>query len=257
MASGAEQARGKPTAHWVAYDYFLQGRHFDHRYDLEQSITLFARAAELDPNYVDAHAWLGGQLCLRYLLDDRLETLEEAASHAQRALALDENDARAQGAMGWVALRRRQYELAGRHFHRSTSLNPHDSSLSIDGANWLMYVNRLDEALRCLDLVQQRDPYAPNYIWEVRGQTLYFMKRYNEAISALQNMRTEHFWQPMFMAAAMAQSGRLVDSRRELASLLRARPKETLGSVSRWLGHADKGMRDHLLEGLRKAGLPD
>jgi len=59
VASGAEQARGKPTAHWVAYDYFLQGRHFDYRYDLEQSITLFARAAELDPDYVDAHAWLG------------------------------------------------------------------------------------------------------------------------------------------------------------------------------------------------------
>jgi hypothetical protein len=32
-------------------------------------------------------------LCMRYLLNEQVETLDEGAAHAQRALALDENDA--------------------------------------------------------------------------------------------------------------------------------------------------------------------
>jgi adenylate cyclase len=257
LASGAEQVRRKPTKDWVAYDYFLQGRDADYRYDMAGSIASFERAAELDPEYVHAHAWLATNLCIRYLLDEWAETLDEAAVHAQRALALDENDAWAHDSAGWVALRRRQFDLAGRHFDRAAGLNPNDVYLAIDRANWLMYVGRLDEALAYLDSAQRRDPFAPTYIWEVRGQTLYFLKRHEEAIAAFQNMPAKHFWTPMFLAAALAQSGQLPDARRELVRFLEAKPNASLSSVSQRLGYAAKNLRDHLLEGLRKAGLPE
>jgi len=257
VASGAEQTRRKPTKDWIAYDYFLQGRDCDYRYDLKQAIDFFRRATELDRDYVHAHAWLATNLCIRYLLDERPETIEEAAVHAQRALTLDENDALAHDSIGWVALRRRQFDLAGQHFDRAVGLNPNDINVAIDQANWLMYVNRLEEALRCLDLVLQRDPYAPNYVCEVRGQTLYFLKRHEEAIAALRNMRAEYFWTHMFLAASFAQTGQSADARRELGSFLMAKPKASLDSVSHTLGYVDKAMRDHLLGGLRKAGLPE
>jgi adenylate cyclase len=257
VASGVEQSRRKPTKDWVAYDFFLQGRDCDYRYDLQQSIEFFRRATELDRDYVHAHAWLATNLCVRYLLDEQPETVEEAAVHAQRALTLDENDALAHDSMGWVALRRRQFDLAGQHFDRAIGLNPNDINVAIDRANWLMYVSRLDEALRCLDLVLQRDPYAPNYVCEVRGQTLYFLKRHEEAIAALRNMRAEHFWTHMFLAASFAQSGQSVDARREISSFLMAKPQASLDSVSRTLGYADKMQRDYLLDGLRKAGLSE
>jgi hypothetical protein len=116
--------------------------------------------------------------------------------------------------------------------------------------------NRLVEALRCLDLVLQRDPYAPNNVCEVRGQTLSFLKRHEEAIAALRNMRAEYFWTHMFLAASFAQSGQSADARRELNSFLMAKPKASLDSVSQTLDYADDTMRDYLLEGLCKAGLP-
>jgi TolB-like protein/class 3 adenylate cyclase len=257
VASGAAEARRRPTTDWAAYDYFLQGRDCDYHYDVKQGIDFFMRALELDPDYVQAHAWLAAQLCLHYLLDDRSETIEEAAVHAQRALGLDENDAYAQNSMGWVALRRRQFDLAGQHFERAVGLNPNNVNLTVDLANWLMYVGRLEEALRCVDLAMQQDSYPPTWIWEVRGQTLYFMKHYDEGVAALRKVRTQHFWRPMFLAAALAQSGQLVDAHLELASFLRTKPKASLRSVSQRLGYADKGMRDHLAEGLRMAGLPE
>jgi TolB-like protein/class 3 adenylate cyclase len=232
-ATGAEQARRKPTTDWVAYNYFLQGRDYDYRYEINQAISFFTRAAELDPDYVQAHACLAAQLCFRYLLDERSETLDQAATHAQRAVTLDANDAYAHNSMGWVALRRRHFDLAGYHFDRSVNLNPHEVGFSVDWANWLMYVNRLDEALRSLDMALQRDPYPPTYIWEVRGQILYFLKRYDEAIAAFLKMRgAEHFWMPMFLAAAFAQSGKSEDACRELARFLEVKAKTFPGCAS-------------------------
>jgi len=256
-ASGAEQARRKPTKDWVAYDCYLQGRDCDYRYDVMQAIAFFRRAIKLDPDYVHAHAWLATQLCLRYLLDDEQTTLDEAAAHAEKALALDENDVYAHDSMGWVAHRRQQRDLAGQHFQRAILLNPHDVGVGVDWANWLMYSGRLDEALRYLDLLLERDPYPPTYIWEVRGQTLYFLKRHAEAIAALQKMHVDHFWMPMFLAAAHAQSDQLAPSRQALADFVKARPKATLGWVSRRIAYSDEQQRDYLLDGLRKAGLPE
>ena len=257
MVSGAEQARRKPTKEWAAYDHFLQGRDCDYRYDIHQSIANFRRATELDPDYMQAHALLAIQLCMRYLLDERGETLAEANLHAQRAMALDENSAYAQGSMGWILLRSGQIEAAGQYFRRTVELSPNEVGLAVDWANWLMYMNRPDEALRELDLLLQRDPYPPAYIWEVRGETLYFLKRYDEAIASLRKLRGDHYWGPMFLAAAFAQSGQMAEARRELAALLKAKPTTTLRTLVKGLRYADSSMTDHVLQGLRKAGLPE
>jgi hypothetical protein len=61
----------------------------------------------------------------------------------------------------------------------------------------------------------------------------------------------------MFLAAAFAQSGEPADARRELVSFRKAKPRASLNSVSQKLGYADKGLCDYLLDGLRKAGLPE
>jgi tetratricopeptide (TPR) repeat protein len=53
----------------------------------------FVRAIELDPGYVHAHAWRAIALNIKYLLDERQDTLDAALACAQTALALDDNDA--------------------------------------------------------------------------------------------------------------------------------------------------------------------
>jgi adenylate cyclase len=255
-ASGAEQARRKPTKDWVAYDYFLQGRECDYRYEVLEAVANFARAVELDPGYVHAHAWLAIMMSMQYVIDERSETLDDASAHARTALALAENDAYAHDAMGYVALRRHQWDLAGQHFERAVALNPNDANIAADHANWLTYLGRFDEALRCLDSAVQRDPYPPTWVWEVRGQTLYCLGQYDEAIAAFRNVRTQHIWIPSLLAAAHAQAGRLDDARRELELAMKSRPKLSLTWLGRHL-NANVGFGRSLLEGLRKAGLPE
>jgi adenylate cyclase len=183
--------------------------------------------------------------------------LAQALASARRALALDEDDAWSHQAMGYAALRNSQLDLAGLHLDRALSLNPNDTNIVGDRANWLMYTGRLDEALRSLDVAMQRDPYAATWIWEVRGLVLYHLERYDEAIAAFQTMSTRTRWTPACLAAAYAQAGQMDNARRELANLLEVRPGACLATIESEEAYGDKRLLKHWLEGLRKAGLPE
>src|SRR5262249_1083800 len=111
--------------------------------------------------------------------------------------------------------------------------------------------------LQALDLALQRDPYPPSWTWTVRGLILYHLERYEAAITALRSMHSRHFWESARLAASYAQIGRLAEAREELAHCLRERPDASLASVGHGIGYADQRLREHLLDGLRKAGLPE
>jgi hypothetical protein len=68
-------------------------------------------------------------------------------------------------------------------------------------------------------------------------------------------MATFHFWHHAHFAAAYAHAGRHEDARRELAEFLKAKPDASLASVAAAEPYADSAFLDHLLDGLRKAGL--
>jgi TolB-like protein len=256
-ARGAEQVRRKPTTDWVAYDFVLQGRACMYRYQKAEAEPFFARAAELDPAYAHAHAWRAIALGVAYLVDERQETLDTAFVAARKALALDENDAVCHHAMSYVALRRCEYELAGHHHERALALNPNDAEEMAQRANWLMHVGRLDEALALIDASRERDPFPPTWHWDIRGYILYHLKRYREAILSFRSVQAEPFWIAGMLAAAYGQLGQLVAAGRELDRYLAARPRATLGSVADKIIYADRGMHEHWLDGLRKAGMPE
>src|SRR5262249_40627272 len=103
-ASGAEQTKRKPTEDWAAYDYLLQGRAHDANYDLVNAEACFARAAELDPGYVDAHAFQAIVLTSLYWLGQQPETLRRAEACARMALSLDDHHVWSHDAMAYVAM---------------------------------------------------------------------------------------------------------------------------------------------------------
>jgi Tfp pilus assembly protein PilF len=148
-------------------------------------------------------------------------------------------------------------DLAGLHYDRALSLNPNDVNIVGDRANWLMYAGRLDEALLSLNAAMQRDPYPPSWVWEVRGLILFHQQRYDEAIVAFHQQGEGPSWTPALLAAAYAQAGQMDHARHEVRKSLARDPKASIGHFAPVAIYADAALRDQLLDGLRKAGMPE
>lgn len=256
-ASGAEHARRKPTGDWVAYDYFLQGRERFHHYQYVEAEPFFARAAELDRGYAQAFAFRAQTLLGRYWRNLESGAKEEAMSCAERALSLDDTDAWCQLAMGFVLTHHGKRDLAGPYFDRAVALNPTDVLIAYSRAWWLVRVGRANEALENLDRATQRDPFPPIWFWENRANALLAIRRYEEAIQALTRMNYLHAWDHAYIAVCLAYLNRDREARAAAAEVLKADPYFTLSRYAKVEGYILPTELEHLLEGLRRAGLPE
>jgi TolB-like protein len=257
VADAAEVARKKPTESWSAYDCLLQGRELCNYYREREAVPFFARATKIDPSFALAYAWLALALVITYSFEAEGEILTQAAQAAERALVLDSNDSTVHWANAMVLLWLRQHERAGLHFDRAIALNPADMQIRGDRANWLRYVARPDQALASIDEALKQGSFAPHWFWVVRGQVLFDLMRYDEAIAALNSMSQQGHIVHSYMAAAYAYRG---DWARALHALARAqglRPNICVQEFARVEPYVEVDALNHLLHGLRKAGMPE
>ncbi len=148
-----------PTANVEAYNYYLKGRQFSHNFtkaSLFLAREMFAKAAEVDPNY--ARAYAGMASC-----DSRLKTwhkvpidLEEILSIAAKALELDPNLGEAYAAQGEAlnaSMRKVESEVA---FERALELDPNNFEAHLFYARFNVTQGKLEQAaehyLRALEI---------------------------------------------------------------------------------------------------------
>ena len=92
------------------------------------------------------------------------------------------------------------------------------------------------------------------------GIVNYMLKRYGEAVRRLRectlgmpNVQWPHAW----LAAGYARLGQLEEAGAEAADVLRINPAFTIESWKRTAPFKDPKDLEHLIDGLRKAGLPE
>jgi adenylate cyclase len=257
-ASGAQRSRRKPTSDLAAYDYFLQGREsIERRGDPAIAARSLRRAIELDPGFAQAHAWLSQLHLFMFLVELRPELLHEAIVLARKALSFDEADALSHRAIGYAYMIGGQHELAGIHLDRAVALNPTDTRITSVHALWRAFAGKGDEAAGCLDADLRRDPFPPAWFWNFRGIALFQARRYGETIETLSRLTKLQPWDYYFLAASYAHLGLIDQARACGAEILRARPGFALAQVGVVEPFQDAADLEHLLEGLRKAGLPE
>jgi adenylate cyclase len=256
-ASAVEIVKRKPTEDWMAYDFFLQGRERDSHYDLVGAEAFYARAAELDPRYCHAHALRAIAVAVNNWVSPKPDVLRRAEEFAHLALSIDPHDAWSHQAVAYVAMCQGKFDLAGIHFERASTLNPNDVLIAADHAGWLVRTGRPAEAIQRLDAVIQRDPFPATWIWEIRFTALFQLRRYDEALTALSSMSKFNAWHGVYFAAAYGQIGRLETARETVNRLVKELPGASITLVSESEPYADRELLEHLLDGLRKAGLPE
>jgi TolB-like protein/Tfp pilus assembly protein PilF len=252
-----DRARRRPKANWQAYDYVLQGLQCIARYDTKQAEIFFQEAIKLDPEYAQAHAMLAVAYLQQYFDDLRDEALAAGRASAEKAVLLDGSNPYGHCHTGIALMFQGDLEAPEAHLDRAVSLNPNSVWCLHCRAAWLCRVRRTQEALAALDVMARHDPLLHPSYWEVRSVALFAEHRYEEVVASTRQKNRMKYWDHAYLAAAYAYLGRRGEAQAEAAEVLRKRPDFSIRAYAKQEPYKNPADRDHLLEGMRIAGLPE
>lgn len=270
-----EISRRKLPQNMAAYDYYLRGKHLVHNVtgyeDARNALELLEKAISIDPNLTIAYGHLV-RICNTSFLStragsDQKRYQERAFELAEKALALDPADPHSHISMGWCHLRRRNFGRAKMFFERALTLNPYDADRITDTATGLMYLGEHD---RAIDIVKRAMTVNPNHPESYLADLaeLYFMKReYTDAISLFETVSDRPPKRAAWKAATYAQMGHVEEAHGAVEEFCRqvraiwagpgnAGPAEFVAWSLSQAPFKSRQDYDHLVSGLRKAGLP-
>ena len=278
--SGRIEAAGRdrierlsPTA-LRAYDLVLRARVLTlkhNRADNQQALACAERAVQLDPASAAAHthaAWCHFYNYMAFWTADPRHSLAKSYEMVQRAIELDETDSFAHTIMASVHWFRRDFDQARTEHLEGIERNPNDFLARRFYGMFLAGTGDPGAAIEQIDLAKRLNPFDTKWVPWNRGIAYFTARRYDEAITALKQVRNPINEVRAWLAASYAQAGRLDEAKSALDDFMRVSlcdmavfPGRTLKDWdSYWhamFEYQDQEDFDHLYQALRKAGMPD
>jgi adenylate cyclase len=265
--SEIEAARSRPTESLRAYDLVLRGR--QHQYvtmtaqSLMEARDSFAHALSLDPNYAEAHAYLG----LTYVKDHALrltgrageEDLQTGLEHIREAIRLRPDLAVGYQALSFALAEMGDYEDALRAAERAVEIKPSDPDTLEALAKAQVRFGAYDEAVVNAERALRLHPFAPQYYPYVYGQALYAAERHEEADEVLNEclLRAPDERNCLRMrAAVLARLDRLDEARTTMVRLIELDPIFSLSAERQTARFGNSPLMDRYLADLEAAGAP-
>ncbi|MBR0797527.1 adenylate/guanylate cyclase domain-containing protein [Bradyrhizobium jicamae] len=258
----AMAARRRPE-NLTAYDFYLQAIpqfYLSTREGLAEAIRLAHRALKLDPRF-GLVAALAGVCHLQdvlwgYAIDPQFER-KEAVRLLRLALSIDDSDP---DTLAWASLSSAlDSEIEIEMADRAVALNP--NSFHAWGARgWVYRIAGLhEEAIRSFERAMRVSPVDPQLHLTLTGMGLAFieLRRFDDALVAgKKSQRKNSSFSQTYrcLASAFAHLGRDAEAREAAARLLEDDPAFT---ISAWIARGGQSNAKLLIEGLRKAGLPE
>ncbi len=245
--------------------WYNKGRNPD---DVAPARGFFEHALALDPGNLDAalgKAAADAQLAIGYRVDDRAERLGSVEANLNRVLSQSPSNAWARFLMGKVLLQTNREAQAIEELERALALNPNLASAHAQIGLAKLVTGHPEEteryeleALR----VSPRDTDANVWVAYIALAKLHLgayedaLAVYRRSIELNPNYPTARFYH----AAALAELGRLDEAKTEVKAALALNPGFT---IRRYRSGAQsdnpvflKG-RERIIEGMRKAGVPE
>jgi adenylate cyclase len=264
------RARRKPTNNMDAWEWYQRGLWHLYRFSPQENNTaqeMFHRSIALDPGFAQPHAALAYSLfydlLIGYVSDpgDRLARAHEAG---KTAVTLDDKDSFSHYALGRVCTMLGKHDEAIEALDTAVALNP-NFALAHHGRGYVLtLIGRAEEALHEYDealRLSPRDPIAFGMM-TMRSVALILLRRHDEAVewarrSQRQPGAAQVAWTHAHEASALAHLGRVDGAHSALARALAIQPTFSASFIDAVLPFKDPNDRDHYIDGLRKAGLPE
>jgi TolB-like protein/Tfp pilus assembly protein PilF len=267
----AEAKRAETVADPDSVDLYFQGVQWFNKAgpdNIERARGYFERAVALDPTNVDAlvgAARADVLLGAIYTTEHRAERLADAEKLLIKGISIAPRNYWAHMWLGFVQIQTNRASRALGELEQALSLNRNLGAAHAWMGQAKITMGRAEEAEAHVDQAFRLSPNdAVAFMWtHVRGLAKFHLGADEEAaalfrrsVDASRNYPLNHF----YMAAALANLGRLDEAQAEVKAGRALAPNY---SIARFLSMAESDnptylkQRERILEGLRKAGVPE
>ncbi len=208
---------------------------------LQEQEALFARAAELDPRNCEALARLSRAITLQVTQAhasplQKLDALTRGAGFAEKALAVDPGNARANYAVALVHVLRGDFEKSALANEAAIALDRNFALAHNNLGNSFVHLGKGREALLAAETALQLDPRGPQHgaSWTVAGFARLLLKDFGDAVTCFARARTANPRLPRAHAGAaisLALNGDLAAARVATKDLLNLVPHYCLSQT--------------------------
>ncbi len=268
---GAERRRAKqkPPESLDVWDLYQRGMWHLHRRtrdrmkeELLEARALFENAIKIDPEFGPAYAAYAETFYYDALFGFREEDRETALRAAKKAVELDGDDANAHVTLGRIYRLSRNPDAAEAESKIALGLNPSMADAHHGLGSTLVHAGKAQEAIPHLEAAIRLSPHddliGP---FHVRLATAHlFLGNHKEAAELAQKalrLRGTQWFGNAFLVSALGHLSRIEDAKKAMEELKDAQPQATISFVKECIPITDADCMDHLLDGLRKAGLPE
>jgi len=242
-----------------AYDCILRARRYTWMLDAgmhAEARDLLERAVVLDPMSADAHALLANVYLgeHRFEMNPRPDPVGRALVHALAACSLDPLNAYARCWLAVTHFFRGENARFRAEAELALSLNPNDPETLADIGHYLAFMGDFERGAELSRRAQRLNPLHPGWYHFSFARLNYSRRDYDAVIADVERIGLPHFyWTHLLGAAAKGQAGH-ADAGASLARIFEVKSNFSAEvELRKW--NAAPEDRDHILKGLRRAGL--
>jgi serine/threonine protein kinase/tetratricopeptide (TPR) repeat protein len=253
----------KPTENTQAYDFYLRGKSYARRQDIDYALQMFDHAIELDPNFALAHAGIAHLCGLIYeIREQSVAWIERGLASCDRALALAPDLPEVMVARARLFYAQKKYDECALMARRAIERKPDcDGSWNILGRA-LMTSNRYKEAADLAEKALEANGddynvYVPYGLCMERvglkKEAEVLRERMRKVLRQQLELVPEDVRARILLATTLAKIGEADESVRHLQTAVALRPKDgnTLYNAACTYGVLEK--KREALETLKKA----
>ena len=229
----APPPRTRPT-NLRAYDLCVRARALVGRSpEAEREATLLLQQAiALDPDYAEAHRWLAFNLWTTWVhCGGPIEpNRHQAVELAERAVALDPNDAGSRWVLGLLLAYERRWSESDAEYATALKLDPNHADAWAMQSELLTYNGQPAAAIEGVQKALRLNPHPAGWYYWALGLAQYGARQYENAVETLRNEATYRTASRRMLAASLAQLGRMDEARQEAALFMASNPHFTISS---------------------------
>jgi serine/threonine protein kinase/tetratricopeptide (TPR) repeat protein len=257
----SEELRGKNEEDLTPHEAVLRSFSFIQRISPTEHATarrILERAVERDPNQADAWAMLAIMYDTEFAdeYNPRPNPLERAMAAAQRAVDLAPTQALGYYALAFTYFFRKENAGFRAAVEQAIALNPMDGSVMGLLGLLVHHVGEIKRGTQMVEAAMQLNPHYPPVFRAPAFLNAYAQGKYAEALELAVRFNMPGFFHAHALrAAALGQLGQREAGRQAVQELLAVRPDFAATARRDYGKWWDAKTVDHLIEGLREAGL--